>query len=299
MVVGITGVAGFIGKYLTEALLLEGNTVIGWDIVEPNVVYDTEKFSFHYWNPQQPDDSELKKCDGVVNLAAKRPCGEFTLEDYFYNIDIAIRLIDSCQRLGIKNIVTISSRSVYSNSRMPWKEAESNTPVNLYGAAKAAVDDVIKVYNYQYGMHIKSLRLAQVLGLGERSGYLLNTFIDKAYKKETLEIWGTGNGKRQYIYVKDVVSAVKAALYNSDKGGVFNIGMPGNISIRELARVINHVFDNEGNYCIYEERREDIQDKEMDISRAREVLGWEAEYTITSALYDIKQILNGEENGKK
>lgn len=291
MTIGVIGVSGFIGQYFTRMALQEGNSIIGWDIVEPKRDFMTDRFQFCLWNMDTPLPAEdLKKCDGVVNLAAKRPCGKFVIQDYFYNIDIAVKVIESCRESGIKNVVTISSRSVYSDERLPWKEEQSNIPVNLYGAAKAAVDDIVKLYNIQYDMCIKSLRLAQVLGLGERKGYLLNTFIDRAAKKETLEIWGTGEGKRQYIYVKDVVSAIMAAL-GSQSGGIYNIGMPGSISTRELEKLINHVFDNEGNFRIYKDKKEDLSNKEMDVTKAKRDLGWEASYTMETALNDIKKTI--------
>ena len=297
MTIGIIGSSGFIGTYLTKTALDRGDKVIGWDIVKPREDYKNDNFIFRQWeNGCFDSDIGLKECNGVVVLAARRPHGEFTLKDYFYNIDIVMKVIEKCVYSGIKNIVVISSRSVYSDSSLPWKEECCNTPLNLYGAAKAAVDDIVKLYNRQYDLSIKSLRLAQVLGMGERKGYLLNTFIDKAIKQETLPIYGTGLGKRQYIYIKDVISAIFAALA-SQKGGVYNIGMEGSISTFELAEVINHVFENEGNIQIYKDKEEDLQNKEMDVRKALRELGWRAEYTMETALYDIKNEISEEKDG--
>lgn len=297
MTIGIMGSSGFIGTYLTKMALDKGDKVIGWDLVKPREDYKNDNFIFRQWENGDFDlDIGLKECDGVVILAAKRPYREFTLNDYFYNIEIVMKALERCGHLGVKNIVVISSRSVYSDSSLPWKEERCNTPLNLYGAAKAAVDDIVRLYNREYELSIKSLRLAQVLGMGERKGYLLNTFIDKAIKKETLPIYGTGLGKRQYIYIKDVVSAIFAALA-SQKGGVYNIGMEGSISTLELAEIINHVFENEGNIQIYKDKEEDLQNKEMDVRKAFRELGWRAEYTMKTALHDIKNEISEEKDG--
>ncbi len=299
MRIGVIGSSGFIGTAFIKEALKFGHIVYGWDLIEPQQIFKDKNFQFHKWEKDVVEEQELlKKCDGILILASRRFTSDFGTEDYVYNIQIVLNILNICKKYNIKNVVLLSSISVYSEKNYPWKEKDSNIALNLYGASKIAIDELIKLYNVQYGFTIKSLRLAQVIGMGERKGYLLNTFIEKARKKETLSIWGAGAGRRQYVYIKDVVSAIFAA-FGYNKGAIFNIGIEGSISAYELAIVINRVFGNDGNIQFEENRIEDLQHREMDVSKAKEELKWRTQYTVESAMIDLKNIIDGEKKSAK
>lgn len=297
MKIGVIGSSGFIGTNFVKNALMLGHVIFGWDIVPSKVeYYEQESFYFYEWRDNNFEREDLlSECDGILILAAKRFTEEFSMDDYFVNIRIVSIILDRCIKANIKNIVILSTTGVYSDDNIPWKEEKSNIPANLYGASKAAIDELIKMYNQKHGLNIKSLRLAQVIGLGERKGYLFNTFIDNAIKKQPLNIWGTGAGRRQYVYIKDVISAIFAA-FSSSKGGIYNVGMQGDISAYELAMLINHVFGNDGNYQVKKEKPEDLQRRCMDVTKIKEELGWESAYTVETALYDLKKIIREEKN---
>ena len=230
----------------------------------------------------------LSKCDAMVFLAAIKPTGEFTFNEYLYNIRLAEKYFDVAKDSSIDNVVITSSRSVYS-SGSSWKEKDFDTPLSLYGASKLAVDSLALLYNRQFDMKIKSLRLAQVLGLGERKGFLLNTLIDNARNKEVQHIFGEGIGRRQYIYVKDVCDAILHCLeFCKDSGGIYNIGMNYNVSIIELAEMINDVFGNAAGIEIHKDKPEDKKQYLMDVSKAEKELNWKPRYNLKEALEDIR-----------
>lgn len=297
MKIGVIGSSGFIGTNFVKNALMLDHVIFGWDIVPPKVeCYEQKSFHFYQWRDNNFEHEDLlSECDGILILAAKRFTEEFSMDDYFVNIRIVSTILDHCIKTNIKNIVILSTTGVYSDDNIPWKEERSNIPANLYGASKAAVDELIKMYNQKHGLNIKSLRLAQVIGLGERKGYLLNTFIDNAIKKQPLNIWGTGAGRRQYVYIKDVISAIFAA-FSSSKGGIYNVGIQGDVSAYELAMLINHVFENDGNYQVLKEKPEDLQRRCMDVTKIKEELGWETAYTVETALYDLKKTIREEKN---
>lgn len=291
----VYGAGGFIGKWLLKIAREEGHDVLAVDIKKlgNHIEFMGEKYDYARADGDLDKLAEIfEGYDAVVNLAAIRATDDFTMTDYIKNIQIFDEVIQACKKNSIRNIIYISSRAVYSDINIPWKEKESNVPVSLYGASKTAVDMLIEYYNSTTDFSIKSLRLAQVLGIGERSGYMLNTFIDKAYGKETLKLHGEGVGARQYIYIKDVAYSILNAIEHKETKGIFNIGNEGTISNKELAVIINRVFDNEGNMEQDIDLSEDKSISVMDISKAKEVLGWESRYTFEEALYDIKNIMN-------
>ena len=139
--------------------------------------------------------------------------------------------------------------------------------------------------NKKYGTKFKSLRLAQVLGLGEVKGYLINTLIDNAYTKKTSIIYGTGCGKKQLIYVKDVINAVLKACKDKEVDGIFNNGVKDSIY---------RVFNNEGNYILKPELPEDKKNYLMSTEKANTILGFEPKFTIEEAVIDIRKELENE-----
>ena len=138
-------------------------------------------------------------------------------------------------------------------------------------------------------MKIKRFRLAQVLGLGERKGYRLNTLIDNAIRGEIQTIYGKGTGRRQYIYIKDVCDILLRAIsQESDKCGIYNVGMRDNISIIELAEIINDVFENPSGIRYIKYDNEDTREYLMSTKKVTEQLRWSPEHNMREALEDIR-----------
>lgn len=235
----------------------------------------------------------LQSCDAMVFLAAKRHTHRFSMHEYLYNVRLAERYMQLTVEMTVPNVVITSSCSVYSELLIPWKEDEFQTPLSLYGAAKQAIDSLALWHNASDGMKIKSLRLAQVIGMGERKGFLLNTLIDNAIAKKKQAIYGRGIGRRQYIYVKDVCEAILHCIVSQhDKSGIYNIAMNYNVSIIELAELINAIFGNSAGIDLREEMPEDPREYLMDVSKAKRELGWTAQYDLVTAFEDIKTNLD-------
>ncbi len=237
-------------------------------------------------------EKEIRKmmegCEGMAFLAARKDTPSFGIEDHLYNVRLAETYFLLAKECGIFNVVTLSSRCVYSSDKLPWKEDFFDRPLNMYGASKQAIDSIALLYNEKHGMRIKSLRLAQVIGKGERKGFLLNTLIDNAMEGKKQSVFGTGLGRKQFIYVKDVCDAMLHALVNeSDDQGIFNIGMEGNVSVLELAGLINEVFGNEAGIEVLADKPEDRKEYLMDVSKAKRELHWKPSYDLKEAIADL------------
>ena len=75
-----------------------------------------------------------------------------------------------------------------------------------------------------FGLHLKSLRIASVIGLGERPEYFRMAYIYRVLRKEPLHIYGDGRGEREYVYAKDVARAIRLALDKPELSAVMNVG---------------------------------------------------------------------------
>ncbi|MFP4544462.1 MAG: NAD-dependent epimerase/dehydratase family protein [Candidatus Kapaibacterium sp.] len=291
--IAITGAEGFIGKWILKQsgrnhnfrLLLNPESK---DITKLNDNYETVF-------PDNNIDSlskALRDSDAVVHLAAKRPDSKdevSRINDYFFNISYCANLFEAARVNSISNIINISSQSVYGSAdKQPYSEEEEARPDSYYGLSKKTGENIADLYIRKFGMKIKSLRLAQLIGLGERKGYMVSNFINKAAAGETIQVWGEGAGRRIYVYVKDVVRAVFAALEHEETTGAFNIAMPLNVSHKELALAMNEAFGNSGNLEFLRDKKEDSSVLSIDVSKARKVLGFETEYDLNKAARDLK-----------
>ena len=279
MKIAVVGGDGFIGREFVNYAKENGHRTV---IIEK----DCDAFSD---SGAEEITTALKSCDAMVFLAAKRLTSAFSISEYLYNVGLAERYLLLAQVAQMKNIVLTSSINVYSSPVTPWKEDEFQAPASLYGASKLAVDSIALLYNGKYGMKIKSLRLAQVIGMGERKGYLLNTLIDNAIAGRNQVIYGQGTGRRQYIYIKDVCDAMlHSVVKESETAGVFNIGIQGNASIAELAAIINRAFENRAETAFLTDKPEDTKEYLMDVSKAEKKLHWKPRFDLEQSFADIR-----------
>jgi len=294
MKIAITGGSGFIGKWLLESIPEDIKCiVIGRINRKNNIKIGKRVFDYFSTNYRKEEILKaLKDCNAVVHLAAFR-AGSNSFDDYLSNIIISQKLFDSCMELGLKNIVALSSISVYSQDNVrPWNEKQYLLPDTFYGISKAAMESIAVYYNRKYEMAIKCLRVSSVIGLGERTGYMLMNFINQAYKKQKLTVFGKGTGRREYVYVKDVVNAIYAALKKEKQKGVFNVGTGKNTSHYELATTINNIFYNKNNLEIDPKTREDTSIYLMNIKKAQRSLGYRTQWSLEKGLKDIKRLMD-------
>ena len=289
MKIVIVGSEGFIGRTLVYHALKEGCEVVGIDIPQQSYVC---REGYTYYCVDSVDDAAYENVGGIVLLAAKRPIGSFTLEDYFNNIAIIRRNLDIALVKGITNIVFASSISVYSGDVLPWSEDQYTVPLNLYGASKLACENIGLLLSRTQGLRFKSLRFAHVIGPNEKNGFFVNLTVRNALEKRTQTVYGSGEQKRHYICTMDVCRAVLAALSKPEECGVFNIGMEKTYTNNDVVETVNRVFDNEGN-VVHDMTKQMIGgDDGMSITAARERLGFVAAYDLEKTFLYIKSELS-------
>jgi UDP-glucose 4-epimerase len=295
MNIAVTGGSGFVGSSFLPAAVADGHrvTVLGRGEGSRSLCAAGERFAYAATDYSVESLVRiLPGHDAVVHLGAAKFSRDWGVETYLQAVGVAAALLEACRRVGLTNVVLMSSRTVYSaHNALPWSEEARVVPQNLYGAAKAAVEILGEFSSAHQGLRCKSLRLAQVLGHGERGGYLLNTFIRQAAAGETLLVYGSGSGRREFIYVKDVAAAILAALDKGQVSGIFNIGTGAAVSALELAELVNDVFDNAGNLARRPELPEDAGTHLLDVAKARRQLDWSAHWTLAAALRDMRATL--------
>ena len=157
-------------------------------------------------------------------------------------------------------------------------------------ASKLAGEAYCSAYFRTYGIHTVALRFGNVYGtLSNHKGSVVAKFIRQALKGETLEIYGDGNQTRDFIYVDDLIRAIRLAANALGIGGeIFQIATNSETSIRDLVKELVSIFSDFGingtGVVNTEPRRGDVQRNFSDIRKAREMLGWVASVRLRDGL---------------
>lgn len=298
MKIGVTGGTGFIGQYLLKEFSAENQFIVITSREKQHELFNNVNVSYIKSPYNKSGFKEcFRDCDCVVHLGAKRSNkeNEQSICNYFENISISEELFSACRELGIDNIVNVSTTAVYDVTlKLPFSEEGATAPLSNYGVAKHAVENVARLYNRKWKMKIKSLRVAQVIGLGERAGYMLSTFLERSCNKQVLNVYGKGEAGKEYIYVKDVAEAIICACKAKECFGVYNIGTGVLTTNLELAQLFCEVFENSAGYG-FVDKPESVELYLMSVQLAEQKLGFKAKYGVLEALKDMKSIMNGEQ----
>ncbi len=280
--VAVVGGAGFIGSNLVDKLLEKNLEVIVIDNLSTGKLENINKKATFinldiYENKDKEIANALEGVDVVFHTAAlARVQPSITDPVYFDKINSngTVNLLKACVDAGVKRVVYSASSSCYGDATIfPTPESHPTNPLSPYGLQKYIGEQYCKMFSQVYDIDTVCLRYFNVYG--ERMNFegayklVLAVFIDQFKKGKPLTITNTGDQRRDFTYVGDVVDAnILAALHNKDlKGESFNIGNGDNFSVNEIA----DMFGGEKSYGI--EVLEPFQTL-ADNNKAKEILGW-------------------------
>jgi UDP-glucose 4-epimerase len=281
----ITGGAGFVGSNLI-GYLAENNPC---DIV----VIDDESlgrrenigpYEFEFIQGDIRDTETLRRAlrgvTCVVHLAADTRVMD-SIENPVKNIDVNVRgtfqLLELARETGLNKIVFASTGgAILGEATPPINEDMVARPLAPYGASKLAAEGYLSAYAGAYGLSAISLRFSNIYGTGSwHKGSVVAHFFKRILAGEDLVIYGDGTQKRDYLFVKDLMQGIEAAL-TSDKSGVFQLGTGRPTSINELLAAMQEVVGEDfRSEIVYEDFRPgEIKHTWCDISKAKTELGF-------------------------
>lgn len=250
----VTGVAGFIGSTLAEELLKRNYDVIGIDDLSTgNIGNIPTGVRFKRMDLSVVPNSLLldtfEDCLYVFHLAALarvQPSMKDPLRYNAVNVGGTLNILEAARNCKSKpKVIFSSSSSVYGNTtQYPTPETTPLNPTSPYAMQKMIAEQYCNLYYAQFGVPVIILRYFNVYGnrMSLRGSYRLaiGIFTAQALEGKPLTINGTGNNRRDFTYVGDVVDAnIKAAL-SPIKFDIFNIGNGDNRSVLEIAKLISN-----------------------------------------------------------
>ena len=279
----VVGGAGFIGSNIVDELINNGTEVVVVDNLSTGFLRNVnKKAKFVEIDISNTDQNvelvkELSGCEVVFHTAALarvQPSIENPVEFDKVNTNGTVNLLKSCVEAGVKRVVYSASSSCYGTAETcPTPETHKITPLSPYGLQKYVGELYCKMFSQVYNIDTVCLRYFNVYGENmnlEGAYKLVISIFAQQYKKGIpLTITNTGEQRRDFTYVQDVVQANILAAIHSDvlEGESFNIGNGNNFSINEVA----DLFGGEKDY--YKEVLEPFETL-ADNTKARNKLGW-------------------------
>ena len=292
----VSGGAGFIGSNICEALIDMGYTVRCLDNLSTgkyeNIEHltENERFTFIKGDIRDLDTcmEAAKGVDYILNQAAWGSVPRSIEMPLLYeeiNIRGTLNMMEAARQNGVKKFVYASSSSVYGDSAtLPKKEGQEGKVLSPYALTKKVDEEYGRLYKELYGLDTYGLRYFNVFGRRQDPegmyAAVIPKFIRQLLHDEVPTINGDGRQSRDFTYIDNVIEANLRACLASEAaaGQAYNIGAGGRLF---LIDIYNHLCkalgkDVEPNYG--PPRKGDVRDSNADISRAKELLGYDPEY---------------------
>ncbi|CRK60880.1 UDP-glucose 4-epimerase [Alloactinosynnema sp. L-07] len=301
----VTGGAGFIGMHVVPMLLEKGyhvrilDNMFRGDRDKVGELVATGKVELIDQDVRYGGavHQAMKGCESVIHLAAVSI--NKSVADPFESVDINMvgnhNVFAAAADHGVRRLVFASSASVYGDpKKLPMHEDDELSPLTPYCIAKRSGEDLLGFYQRTKGLSWVALRFFNVYGPGQKTtAYytsVINHFVNRLRNGLPPVIDGKGEQSMDFIHVHDIAASVVAALESEGDNVPVNIGTGIDTSIADLAKIlINAVgVDVEPQF---NPRDVLVSRRAADITRAKEVLGWEPTITVEDGMTDL--IRNG------
>lgn len=298
----VTGGAGFIGSNLVEAILKLGCKVRVLDNFSTgkreNIIefFDNENFELIEGDIRNLEDCK-KACEGVDYVLHQAAWGsvprslEFPVLYNEINVTGHLNMMQAARENNIKKFVYASSSSVYGDSPiLPKKEEKIGRVLSPYALTKKLNEEYADLYFRIYGLKTIGLRYFNVFGKKQDpNGFyaaVIPKFVRQLLNNEAPQINGDGETSRDFTYVENVIQAnLKACLARDEASGeVFNVAYGGRETLNNLFDKLSKLLNKSIKAVYANERAGDIKHSNADISKAKELLNYNPEYSMDRGL---------------
>ncbi|HEX7085517.1 MAG TPA: UDP-glucuronic acid decarboxylase family protein [Vicinamibacterales bacterium] len=294
----ITGVAGFIGSHLADALLDRGYAVIGIDNLltgdTANIAHLAGRDDFHFI---KHDVTTYIYIDGPVDFVLHWASPASPIDYLELPIPtLKVGALGTHRALGLAKakgakFVLASTSEVYGDPLVhPQTESYGGNvnpigPRGVYDEAKRFAEAMTVAYHRYHGLDTKIVRIFNTYGprMRVRDGRAVPAFISQALRGEDVTVFGDGSQTRSFTYISDLVDGV-LRLMHSNVNEPVNIGNPREMTIAEIARTIIGMTGSRSRIVHRPLPEDDPKVRQPDITKARTLLGWEPKVSLEEGL---------------
>lgn len=300
----VTGGAGFIGSNLVEALLKKGHTVRVLDDLSQgkqenvDMFLDNANYTFIKGDIRDLDTclNATEGVDFVLNQAAWGSVPRSIEMPLLYeeiNIRGTLNMLEASRQNGVKKFVYASSSSVYGDEpTLPKQEGREGNLLSPYALTKATNEEYAKLYTKLYGLDTYGLRYFNVFGRRQDPdgayAAVLPKFIKQLLNDEQPTINGDGKQSRDFTYIENVIEAnLKACAAPSDvAGNAFNVAYGGREFLIDVYHSLTKALGKDIEPNFGPDRAGDIKHSNADISKAKEMLGYDPDYSFDKGIQE-------------
>lgn len=282
----ITGSEGFIGSHLKEYLndryeIISFDIKIGWELDvrnKGNLIEFVKKY----------------KPDVIMHLAANPDINKSLNtceEDLILNVAGTINILEACKEIGVELMIFTSTAQVYGEPKYPrMNEGHPITPKSPYAISKYAAEKYCRFYHEKFNVPVVIFRFFNVYGPNQPDFVVVPALVDKIAKAEKeLEMIGSKENSRDFIFVKDLCPAFDLAIKQKPIGETINIGSGKETSIFGLASTIAKLL---GKDVVFKYKDKNINTAKIsrmaaDVEKAKKLLGWSATTSIEEGLKEV------------
>jgi len=299
----VTGAAGFIGSNLVAALVARGDSVRAFDNLATGhwglvrrLVADASKVEAITADIRDAV-SMARAMEGVEFVFHQAALGsvprsvENPAESDEVNVHGSVVVLDAARRAGVRRVIFAASSAAYGDTpTLPKREDMPTGPLSPYAVSKVAGEQYFRVFASLYGMETLSLRYFNVFGPNQLPegpyAAAIPRFVRAALAEEPINIFGDGEQTRDFCFIANVVNAnlLAAATPRKLEGQVVNIAGGRRISLNDLVKEIGRVLGKKLDIRYLDPRPGDVRHSLADITRAKELLGYEPTVTWESGI---------------
>ena len=291
--VWITGINGMVGQALKRSISKSKS----YNILESSRKdFDqTNQYETTKWLKKNNPDTIIitSALVGGIQINAKYP-----LDFLYQNSMIALNIINSANEINCQRLVFLGASCMYpKNSKQPFKEStildgKVEKTNEGYGIAKILGTKLVEFMNIQHDRKYISIIPAASYGpndcYDEKINHVIPALIQKFHnakvnKNKYVEVWGTGNAKREFLHVDDMASGIVFLLENYYENSPINLGTGEEISIKELAKLVAKVTDYKGKISFDKSKPDGIPRKILN-SKKIQSLGWKPSISLIDGL---------------
>ncbi|KAG8067894.1 hypothetical protein GUJ93_ZPchr0005g15036 [Zizania palustris] len=287
----VTGGAGFVGSHLVDRLVERGDSVI---VVDNLFTGRKENVVHHFGNPNfemiRHDVVEpiLLEVDQIYHLAC--PASPVHYKYNPTNVVGTLNMLGLAKRINARFLLTSTSEVYGDPLQHPqvetyWGNVNPIGVRSCYDEGKRTAETLTMDYHRGANLEVRIARIFNTYGprMCIDDGRVVSNFVAQALRKEPLTVYGDGKQTRSFQYVSDLVEGLMR-LMQGEHVGPFNLGNPGEFTMLELAKVVQDTIDPNAKIEFRPNTQDDPHKRKPDISRAKELLGWEPKIPLHKGL---------------
>ena len=293
----VTGAAGFLGSHLCDALLAEGNHVLGVDNLSTgsvaNLAHLKTESRFRLEERDICEPFDLGHVDYVFNFASPASPVDYMrlgIETLRVGSAGTLNSLEIAKRYGAGYLHASTSEcygdpEVHPQVESYWGNVNPIGPRSVYDEAKRFSEAAVAAYQRYHGVDTHMVRIFNTYGprLQANDGRVISNLMMQGLRGAPLTVYGNGSQTRSFTYVADLIAGI-LLLSKSDEHDPTNIGNPVEWTILECAREIQSLLGVKGEVLFKPLPQDDPKQRKPDITKARRLLGWEPKVPLREGL---------------